>query len=190
MSGAKGAYPLYRMSPAFRRPALLAAALALAPLSALAGEASQAGFTSGPWGARPQAAACSQAAVLSSLGASRRQIERLSGGKHAEGSVVAGSVFRHNDCDPGSGWCTPLLEAPERFDPNLNPAITDPCVVFCVRVHEWRHFSDGRRWSIRWSAEDLSRYWELPAYQAEAACLETFKARPSLDPKLLKHPRF
>lgn len=104
--------------------------------------------------------------------------------------MVAGSVMRHHDCDSKSGWCTPVAETSEWFSPNLNPAIKDPCVAFCVRVHEWQHFSDHRRWSIRWTSEELSRHWELPAYQAEAACLETFRAPISLDPKLLQSPRF
>lgn len=113
----------------------------------------------------------------------------------AEGGGVAGSVFRHNDCEQGSGWCSPIPEAPDRFAPYVSSEISDLCVAFCVRVHEWWHFADNRRWSLKWDSDELVRFWELPAYQAEVRCLESFlppggRAPIELDPALLAPPRF
>lgn len=171
--------------------AWLAAASLVSPSTARAGGQVPNPFGTGPWGARPRGDSCSQAALAEALSSSRRQILRLEQGRSAEGSSVAGSVFRQNHCDPDSGWCTPLPEDPERFDPYVDPKIADPCVAFCVRVHEWRHFSDDRSWSLRWTSEELGRFWELPAYRAGAGCLESFLApRVSLDPALLAPPRF
>ncbi|MEW5878226.1 MAG: RHS repeat domain-containing protein [Acidobacteriota bacterium] len=51
----------------------------------------------------------------------------------------------------------------------------DPCVDFCVCVHEWFHVIDRRPHDLlHWSQSYIERFYELPAYATEIECLNQY----------------
>jgi hypothetical protein len=88
------------------------------------------------------------------------------------GTIIGGATMKEHSCGEG-GWCIPW-EPREPFAPYINPSLEDPCVVYCIRVHEWYHFQDRRPWNLNWESKRLNGFWEKPAYQLERHCLLSF----------------
>lgn len=129
-------------------------------------------FRSGPWGNRPDASCCDEEEIGKSISNTERQIRRIDKGNVPSGTTIGGAMISEHTCSEG-GWCVPW-EPTEAFDPYVNPSIKDPCVVYCIRVHEWFHYQDRRPWNVNWSDNQLSRFWEKPAYELERLCLRSF----------------
>lgn len=129
-------------------------------------------FDSGPWGRRPDPNCCDEDEINESIDNADRQIQQIDRGKIPSGTIVGSFVAREVTCGEG-GWCVPW-EPRDPFNPPIHPSITDPCVVYCVRVHEWYHYQDRRPFNVQWSQVRLNRFWEKPAYQLERACLGSF----------------
>lgn len=128
-------------------------------------------FGSGPWGRRPDEKCCDRKEIQDSIDNADHQIGEIDGGRLPSGTMIGGQNVGEHACAVG-GWCIPL--PPGSFDPGINPAITDPCARYCVRVHEWFHHQDRRPWHLKWSDNQLARFWEKPAYEMEKACLLSF----------------
>lgn len=105
----------------------------------------------------------------------QEKLETLASGGVPSGTM-GGAVMSGHFCQD-DGWCQPEgPSAADPFDPFISPDIKDPCVVFCIRVHEWFHYADTRWWSLHWDDATYSDFIEGPAYGLEGACLSSFAA--------------
>jgi RHS repeat-associated protein len=129
-------------------------------------------FGSGPWGARPNPDCCDQEAIAKSRASGERQLAQMASGGVPSGTSVGSFVMREHSCRE-DGWCFPLVPT-DPFDPPVNAKITDPCVVFCLRIHEWYHYQDQRPWNYNWSQQELSAFWETSGYEFQLECLKSF----------------
>jgi RHS repeat-associated protein len=130
-------------------------------------------FPSGPWGVRPDPNCCDEEEIDKAIEGVDRQLRTLASGGVPSGTI-GGSVARGHFCQ-ADGWCQPEGPSPSiPFNPFISPDTKDPCVVFCVRVHEWYHYTDTRWWWRRWDASTYHSFTEGPAYGLEKACLRSF----------------
>lgn len=127
-------------------------------------------FQSGPWGPRPDVHCCDRNQIAQAIKSVDKQINAMTGGGVPSG-IPVGATINEIGCRP-DGWCQSLGSG--TFDPNISPDLKDPCVRFCVRVHEWYHYTDTRWWNSKWSDDVLVRFWEEPAYYLGRSCLLSF----------------
>jgi len=113
---------------------------------------------------------CDPNKIQDDIDSVKHQMNRMQNGQPPKGTVV-GSTVTPITCDP-QGNCTNNPQDPKNFDPGTNEK--DPCVRYCITVHEWVHFNDNRPWNLNWPDAALVIYWEWPAYEANLACLESF----------------
>lgn len=110
-------------------------------------------FGPGPWGGRPDEGCCDESEV-------RKRRKRLREMLNQFWEAIPG-----RPAGPGLN---------ESFNPTISPEITDPCVLFCTRVHEYWHWTDTRRRNVYWGDNFTFRFQEEPAHEQELKCLQTF----------------
>jgi len=87
-----------------------------------------------------------------------------SGGLNPNLGVVGNTHISGRVC-VGQG-CVYTFDKPE-FDPQG----LDPCVYYCIKVHEWTHYNDNREFNKGWSAKDQRRFFEYPSHMNQLKCL-------------------
>jgi hypothetical protein len=120
---------------------------------------------------KPNGGCCDKDQITKAKDSAQKQLDRMNAGGVPEGTVTA-SVTRSHSCDD-HGNCVPIVGDPADFDPGIVEK-GDPCVDYCITLHEWVHFTDNRPWSTKWTTEQITRHTEYPAYYREVECLSSF----------------
>jgi YD repeat-containing protein len=134
-------------------------------------------FQSGPWGNRPDTNCCDQDEILASIASADNQVFKLDIGVPLEG-IIGSFVISGNACYQ-DGWCISHPFGP--FDPPIVPNVTDPCAIYCIRVHEWFHYQDRRpRCSLRPRPRPRGRgHRDLPLPGIEVSSLAGQRGEPA-----------
>jgi len=152
------------------RPMFLADPLGLSP----ARDPFSRPWDSGPWGDRPDGGCCDQGKIANRLRKLNDDLREIAKGRPPSGKLGSYTV--------SSMWCHPVTQMCQPFPPAepFNPptfGASDPCLVFCVRVHEWQHRVDDRTFprSLYLNPIAFGAFREGPGTQAEQLCLESFR---------------
>lgn len=118
---------------------------------------------------RPNPNTCCRSEIAKALDSTNRQLQRIRDGGWPSGTVSGFTVSGY--VQGANGMRIPLPPS-EDFDPHIAPNITDPCVRYCIAVHEYTHYSDQRPRSLDSLMSPVAT--EGPAYTKERICLESF----------------